>query len=227
MVPNNNQQFGPTDQANFSADNGSPKNHGYRMIFITVVVILIAIGGFIVSRNENLQQVIKNTVPSNNPSGDTTTASYVAPPVSSIANRELPWVEITSANGQSVSQNQELVLMVNASSAGKDITGYDVLLAIDPNQFEVQSITSEVAGFSILQFEKGTHVAITGIKELGQNNPSIFNETPLLKITVKPVKRGEATVSVLLEQENEKTMLVDTEVNPITPQVGSLKVNVQ
>ncbi len=227
MVPNNNQQFGPTDQANFSMDNGQ-KKHGYRMILITGIVIFIAIGGFLVARNENLQQVIKNTLPvSNNPSEESGISNYVAPQASAIANREVPWVEITAENGTEASLNQPFTFIVKASSGGKDITGYDVLLAIDPNQFEIQSISSEVPSFSILQFEKGTHVSVTGIKELGQNEPTIFNDTPILKVTVKPIKREATTISVLLEQDKEKTMLVDTEVNPITPQVGSLEVEVK
>lgn len=226
MEPNNNKQFGPTDKTDFSMDN-SPNNHGYRMILITGIVALIAIGGFFILRNENLQQVIKNTVPSTTtPSEDVTTSSYVAPPVSTIASRDNPWVEI-SADTTSISQNKPFTFTVRASSAGKDITGYDILLAIDPNEFQIQSITSEVASFSILQFEKGTHVTVTGIKALGQNDPSIFNDTAILKVTVNPMKRGASTLSVLLTQGNEKTMLVDTEVIPITPQVGSLQVEVK
>ncbi len=228
MVPNNSQQFGSTDSANFSMDNNSPKKHGYRMIFITGVVILIAIGGFLVSRNENLQQVIKNTVPSSNTSSqDSVASSYVPPPASVIANRELPWVEIVQAEESAISQNQPFTVTVRASSGGKDIAGYDVLLAIDPSQFEIQSITSELDSFSILQFEKGTHVTVTGIKDLGQNDPTIFSETPILTVTLKPIKKGATTISVLLQQDKEQTILVDTDVVPITPQVGSLSVDVQ
>lgn len=227
MEPNNDQPFGPTDKSNASMES-LPKNHGYRMIFITVIVILIAIGGFVVSRNENLQQVIKNTVPSSETtSQNPNSTGYVAPSASVIENRELPWVEIVQANQGGASVNQPLNLIVRASSGGKDITGYDVLLAIDPAQFKVESITSQLEGFSILQFEKGTHVTITGIKDLGANDPTIFSETPLLSVVLTPIKQGDSTVSVLLEQEKEKTMLVDTEVNAITPQVGSLTVSVQ
>jgi hypothetical protein len=226
MVPNN-QQFGPTDQTNFSMENSS-KNHRLRMIVITAIVILIAIGGYFLSRNDNVQQVIKNTVPSSSsPEGDASETGYKAPSASVIENRQLPWVEIAQANGSGASVGQPLNLVVKASSGGKDIAGYDVLLAIDPAQFEIQSITSELASFSILKFEKGTHVTITGIKGLGQNDPTIFNETPLLLVILKPIKKGESTVSVLLGQDKEKTMLVDTEVEPLTPQVGSLSVSIK
>jgi hypothetical protein len=228
MVPNNTQQFGSTDSANFSMDNNSPKKHGYRMILITGVVILIAIGGYLVSRNENLQQVIKNTVPSSNsPSQDSVASSYVPQPASVVTNRELPWVEIVQADETAVSQNQPFTVTVRASSGGKDIAGYDVLLAIDPSQFEIQSIASELESFSILQFEKGTHVTVTGIKNLGQNEPTVFSETPILSVTLKPIKKGAATISVLLQQDKEQTILVDTDVVPVTPQVGSLSVEVQ
>jgi hypothetical protein len=204
------------------------KKQGYRMIFITVIVILIAICGFMVAKNENLQQVLKNTVPSNStPTQDTVRAPFVAPDVSAITNRQIPWVEVTSDTGTNLSQNTPFTFTVKGSSGGKDITGYDVLLAIDPTMFEIVSIDSAIPAFSILKFEKGSHVTITGIKDLGQNEPSIFNDTMILKVTVKPIQKGNSTLSVLLTNKHEKTIFVDTEVNPITPQVGSLAVSVQ
>ena len=228
MEPNNNSQFGSTDAVNFSIENNSPKKHGFRMILITGVVILIAIGGFWVSRNKNLQQVIKNTVPySKTATTDSDMSAYVPPPASVIANRQLPWVEIVRTDEADVSLNQPFTIIIRASSGGKDIAGYDVLLAIDPNQFEVQSVTSALESFSILKFEKGTHITVTGIKDLGKNDPTILNETPIISITLKPIKTGEGNLSVLLTQNKEKTILVDTEVVPITPQVGSLKVDVK
>lgn len=227
MVPNNNQQFGPTDTTNFSIEKPSG-NHGYRMIFITVIVVLIAIGGFWISRNENLQQVIKNTIPSSNvPEADSNRSSYVAPVASTIANREIPWVDIVQSDTGMPTLNQPTTFTVRASSGGKDIAGYDILLAIDPNLFEIQSITSAFPSFSILQFERGTHITVNGLKDIGKNDPVILNETALITVTVKPIKKGKTTVSVLLQQDLEKTMLVDTEVTPITPQVGSLEIEVK
>lgn len=224
-MADNNQQYGPVDSVGINDIDQPNKNHSYRMIIITVVVILIAIGGLIISQNENLQQTMKRTL-TGGQGGETTTGQPIPLlEVSSIESRDRAWVEIVPA-ADSYSLEDIVQLKVKGFSEGRDISGYDLLITLDPEIFELESVSTSIPGFTVFPFDNGQYIAITAIKDLGQNEPTILNETDMLTIELKPKKKGTGVVSVALENEKEKTQLVDVDVQVLIPQVGSAEVQI-
>lgn len=205
-------------------------HHSYRMIFITGVVLLVLLGGVVVLRDEKLQTRVKeafklNTVPGNDVNRDNDTPKVK---VTTISNRNEPWVEVVSAEENTqYTVGEEIVLYVKAGTGTKDISGYDVLLAIDEQMFETVSISSEKENFQIFQFAKDDHITITGIKSLQDKTATTFNDETLLKIVLKGKNPGVGVVSIYPSQGKEKTQFVDTQVTPITPQIGSLEIEVK
>jgi len=215
-----NQSYGPIDSSQMISEPAQPR-HNYRMIFITITVLLIALGGYIVLTNAELkvrmQEALHLVTPKTAPNTNKETLELFA---SDITDRSLPWVEVTSPDTDA-SVGQEVAVTINAFSGGKDITGYDLLIGIDPAQFEVVSITSELPSFQIQTFDRGMYHAVTGIKNLQSQDPTLFNDTPLVKVVIKPKTTGEGVVTVLSTKGQERTQLVDKDVVIIEPQVGS------
>ncbi|QQS43284.1 hypothetical protein IPM65_03925 [Candidatus Roizmanbacteria bacterium] len=216
-----NQSYGPVDSAQMISEPAHPQ-HNYRMIFITITVLLIAFGGYIVLTNDGLKARMKEALhlvsPKTEPTTNKETLELFA---SEITDRSQPWVEV-KAPEQEATVGQEVELTVNAFSGGKDITGYDLLIGIDPSQYEVVSITSELPSFQIQAFDRGMYRAVTGIKNLQSQDPTLFNDTPLVKVVLEPKTTGEGVVTVLTTKGQERTQLVDKDVVIIEPQVGSV-----
>lgn len=221
-----NPQYGPVDSVGINDMDQPNKKHGYRMIIITVIVILVAIGGFLISQNENLQQTMKRTLMGDQ-SGETTTTGQPIPmlEVSSIASRDAAWIEITPTQ-ESVGINSNVKFTVTGFSEGRDITGYDLLITIDPEMFELESVSTAIPGFTVFPFNNGEYIAITAIKDLGQNDPTVLNNTEMLTMEFKAKKKGRGIVSGVLENDQEKTQLVDVNVQVLSPQIGSAEVQI-
>lgn len=223
-----NTQFGPVDAATVPPVEPPKQHHRYRMILVTGIVILVGISGIVVSQNTNLQQIIKNSTGSSGaPTDNGQSPGENGMMASTIAERTQPWIEITSKEGKTTyMMNENITLKISGFSQGKDITGYDLVLPIDTTMFEVVSTTSVMPGFSIFEFDKGSYRTVTGIKDVGVQDVTAFDNTALVEIVLKPKKQGTSTIG-FSEQGKEKTQFVDSEVNVIVPQGGSLQVEVQ
>lgn len=215
-----NNSYGPVDSAQMISEPAHTQ-HNYRMIFITITVLLIALGGYIVLTNEGLkarmQEALHLVSPKTEPNTNKETLELFA---SEITDRSQPWVEVKAPESDA-SVGEAVEVTVNAYSAGKDITGYDLLIGIDPNQYDIMSITSELESFQIQAFDRGMYQAVTGIKNLQAQDPTLFNDTPLVKVVLKPKTTGEGVITVLSTKGQERTQLVDKDVVIIEPQVGS------
>ena len=215
-----NQSYGPVDSAQMISEP-APTQHKYRMILITVVVLLIALGGFIVLTNESLkgrmQEALHLVSPKTEPNTNRETLELFA---SEITDRSQPWVEVKAPDTEAA-VGEEVAVTIYAFSGGKDITGYDLLIGIDPTQYEVVNITSELPSFQIQTFDRGMYHAVTGIKNLQAQDPTLFNDTALVKVVLKPKTSGESVITVLATKCQERTQLVDKDVIIIEPQVGS------
>lgn len=215
-----NQSYGPIASSQMISEPPQQR-HNYRMIFITIIVLLIALGGYTVLTNANLkarmQEALLLVTPQSEPNTNKETLELFA---SDISDRSLPWIEVRSPDADA-SVGQEVTVTINAFSGGKDITGYDLLIGIDPAQYEVISITSELPSFQLQTFDRGMYHAVTGIKNLQSQEATLFDDTPLVKVVVKPKTTGEGVVTVLSTKGQERTQLVDKDVVIIEPQVGS------
>lgn len=215
-----NQSYGPIDSSQMISEPAHA-HHNYRMILITVIVLLIALGGYMVLTNRDLkarmQESLHLVTPKTEPNTNKETLELFA---SEITDRSIPWVEVKAPDTEAA-VGEEIAVTVHAFSGGKDITGYDLLIGIDPAQFEVVSITSELPSFQIQAFDQGMYRAVTGIKNLQSQDATIFNDTPLVKVVVKSKTTEDGVITVLSSKGQERTQLVDKDVVIIEPQVGS------
>ncbi|CAN5242598.1 hypothetical protein BH09PAT2_BH09PAT2_07820 [soil metagenome] len=222
--------YGSIDSVNLNSDNKNPK-HGYRMVLITVVVLLVAIGGILVSQRENLQQILKGTKPAavtpKYPVTTGTTASPIEIPSSKIADRQVPWLEVSSADGTKLAVGETKTLYIKGTTGDRDVTGYDMLIAYDTSKIEVQSITSALTDYQIFKFDRGNHTTVTGIKNFQKREPIMFNNVNILQVVVKAKQQGKTVVSLHKNDGQEKTQIVDSEVKVIEPQIGSLELTIQ
>lgn len=230
-IKNNNQQFGPLEGAKTSSvENETPKKGNYRMIIITVVVLFIGISGFLVLTNANIkQQLIGRFTPNVGGGGAARDNNSVPVPTGDekSIDKNLPWIDIVSAEpGQTYSTADTVTLYVDASSGTADITGFDVLINMDKEYFELVDVTSELPNFQIFKFNNENHVSVTGIKDIEDQGQSIFENARLLKLTLKPKKSGTSTVSIVPAFDKEVTQLVDVNVQVVKPQAGSEQVTV-
>lgn len=227
MADDANKQYGPVDSVPLNDIDQPNKKQGYRMIIITVVVILIAIGGIMISRNENLQQTIKRTLQGDKSGGTTSTGQPIPMlEVSSIESRDRAWLEVIPEK-TTYSQNENVKLAINGFSEGHDITGYDILVTLDSEMFDLVGVSTEIPGFTVFPFNNGQYIAITAIKDIGENEPSVFDNTKMLTIELKPKKKGQGIISVAVSNDKEKTQLVDTNVQVLVPQIQSATVQIQ
>ncbi len=227
MALDDNSQYGPVDSVKMNDVDEPNKHHSYRMIIITVIVILIAIGGFIIAQNENLQQTMKRTLSLGGDGGESITGRSV-PDVteSSIASRDRSWMEIVPEKS-TYTTSETVTLTINGYTEGRDITGYDVLLTLDTDIFELQSVSTAIPGFTVFPFDNDGYIAITAIKDIGENEPTILDGTEMLTVELKPKKKGTGVISIALENDKEKTQFVDVNVEVLVPQIGSAQVEIQ
>lgn len=225
-MENQNQSYGPLNSQNMISEK-KHSIHTFRMTFITIVVLLIALGGYIVLSNQNLKVQVQKTlklVPSNPEKN--TEFNDIDFFVSEIQDRAIPWVEVR-VDQKNVSLGEEVKVILYGFSGGKDISGYDILIGLDPEVFEVVSIISELPGFQIFQFDKGMYYSVTGIKDIQKKDPTVFEDTPLISVILKPKQKGEHVVTLLSSKDKEQTQFVDNDVQVLKPQIGSVFLTVK
>ena len=232
-IKNTDQQYGPLDGMKVSSvENETPKKGSYRMILITAVVILIGISGYLMLTNNSIKQQLQARIPFNISGGggavNDNNTSVVVPEGNDVSiDKSKAWLDIVPENaGQTYTMSDNVVLYVDAASGGQDITGYDALLSYDRAYFDLVEVNSAVPNFKIFKFDNKTHTSITGIKDVDDQSQSIFDNTHLLKLTLKPKQKGVSKVSIAATAGRETTQLVDVNVVVIKPQLGSEQVSV-
>ncbi len=228
-MTDNKQSYGSIDSVNLN--NNKNSKHGYRMILITLVVLLVAVGGVLVSQRENLQQILKGKtsepMQENKAAEKGSMPQAINVPMSTIKDRQVPWLEVTTDDNSSMTVGGTKTIYIKGTSANRDITGYDMLIAYDPTVLEVVSVNSVLPDYEIFKFDRGDHMTITGIKNFKKREPVTFNGENILQMVVKAKKQGNSVVSLNSSMGQEKTQLVDAEVKVIEPQIGSIQLEIQ
>jgi hypothetical protein len=125
---------------------------------------------------------------------------------------------------------EPIQMSVYGFSTDKEIVGYDMLLGVDTDVFTVASVTSKAPGYQIFDFDKGTYRSITGIKDLQATETTQFNDTQLIVVELIPKRAGSSVITVLATKGQEKTQFVyeeGTEVRSVTPQIGSVQLEIE
>lgn len=208
--------------------NEKPKNHSYRMILVTVIVILLGIGGYVVVSNPALKNQVKQKLNlMQKEEGVSTDSEELSLFASVITDRNSPWMEVKSTT--TVQVGQPVQITVHGFSADKEVVGYDMLLGIDTEAFSVVSVTSKAPGFQIFDFDKGIYRSVTGIKDLQATEKTLFNNTELVIVELMPKRAGKSVVTILSTKGQEKSQFVyeeGAEVRSVVPQIGSVELEI-
>lgn len=110
---------------------------------------------------------------------------------------------------QVVLENEDITLTIKVDSKNRDITAFDILVNYDMEGLTYVKSESLIEGFNLYDYQNGNTISVTGIKTLTNKAENIFNQTPIIKVTFKPLKKGSYTFSIPSEVGSEKTQLVD------------------
>lgn len=236
MDENKNKSYGEIDSSEMVNEESSyTEDNKKKMISISVVVLLIAAVGYFAFSSGYLNMdgtddiVVDDKIVEDNTSDQTDTTApeveedYMQEP-SSIEDRSLPWAELSGQTEATVGENVELT--VSASSAGKDVAGYDMLIVVDTDKFDIVNVTSDLSDFSLRFFDRKRYVSITAFKDINAKTPTILDDTKILSVVLKPKMTGSYELGVSPSVGNEVTQFVDTSVSVIKPQTSSLMLNV-
>ena len=70
-------------------------------------------------------------------------------------------------------------------------------------------------------------MTITGIKNFKQRQPIMFKGGDIVQLIVKAKTQGKTTITLNPKMGQEKTQLVDANVQVIEPQIGSIQLEIQ
>ncbi|OGK12653.1 hypothetical protein A3C98_03230 [Candidatus Roizmanbacteria bacterium RIFCSPHIGHO2_02_FULL_37_15] len=123
--------------------------------------------------------------------------------------------------------DKALDLEIVADSSGSTIVGYDIILKFEPDQVEIISATSLLPDFSVFPIERSDHYIVTGAKKLDSDEPSVFANTQILRLTVMPKVTGSLNLKLIDAIDLEKSQMVDNESKILTPQLGEVTLEIE
>lgn len=190
------------------------KPHFKIMIYIVVFIVCFGLAALLLSQGTSK----KVTLPFAN--------SAVTPTVA-VANGTK--MDLVTASGmQNYSMNQDVELTVKADTNNIAVTGYDMLFLYDPNSISIVKVTSADPTFDIFTFNNKGYVSITGTKKLSVSAPSLFSNSSILSIVVRPVKAGSTPVIIAPQIGREKTKFVDDKANIVVPELNkAVQLNIK
>ena len=101
----------------------------------------------------------------------------------------------------------ELPVLLN--SVGKDVTGFDAVVTYDSVMLTLDTVTRVREGFDIYPKKANGRVTVTGLKQLGNNTPAVFANTPVVKLRFTPKVKGTTTLRIQPTVEKDTSKIVD------------------
>lgn len=132
---------------------------------------------------------------------------------------------ISSAGGVRLSKSSPVTVQVQASSQGRQVVGYDVVVTYDKTGFNFVKAASLMDDFKIYSYDRPTYVSLSAIKSLQDSKVTTWNNQSLVELTFQPKKAGTYTFS-LTPIGKEASKLVDEKAQAIYPSTGQLQLEV-
>ena len=190
-------------------ENNKKKHTTTRLIFL---VLVIAFAVFLVILNQPKQKPGKKQI---------SPGEIIPTPV---VLTEGSFSLQSGQTDQNENQNKAIELEVVADSNKKSIVGYDIVIKYEKGAVEILSVESLLSDFDVYPLEKNDHFIITGAKKLESNETIVFENTPILKLTVLPKKTEELILNVADKLGLERSQMVDEKTNILVPLVGEIKL---
>ncbi|MBI4973289.1 hypothetical protein HZC27_01630 [Candidatus Roizmanbacteria bacterium] len=180
---------------------------------IIAFILLVVLGAFVYFSTQ------KNTSAPIRPNRVTSTVPTVTPrPV-------IGTMTISSSGGARFSKSSPVTLQVQASSQGRQVVGYDVVVTYDKAGFDFVKATSLMEDFKIYSYDRPTYVSLSAIKSLQDNKVATWTNQALVDLTFQPKKAGTFSFS-LAPVGKEASKLVDEKAEGIYPSTGQLQLEV-
>lgn len=123
--------------------------------------------------------------------------------------------------------DSNLNLNIVADSAEENISAYDVLMSYDPLAFDFVEAKSLDPAFQAYSYKKDNRLSLTVVKTSQDSTPSIFKNTPVIKITFKPKKIGQFAFTIMPGFDKETTKLVNEKTEVVYPEVNEVNLIVK
>lgn len=126
-----------------------------------------------------------------------------------------------------VTMEKNVDFNIVADSAGENISAYDVLVAYDPLAFEYVEAVSLDSNFQAYSYKKDNRLTLTVVKTSQDLTPSIFKNTPVIKLTFKPKKLGQYEFTILSSYDRETTKFVNDQTEVVNPELNEVNLIVK
>lgn len=123
--------------------------------------------------------------------------------------------------------NTPLELDIVATSDQKSIVGYDVVVKFEEGTLEVASAKSLLPDFDLYPAKKSDHYILTGTKKLESVDPTVLDNTAIVRLTLVPKSKGELLLTIADRLGLEKSQMVDEETKVLLPRVGQITLEIQ
>lgn len=201
-------------------NNMEPQKNQHKLFFVSLFSVLflifVLLTVLVLSSKKNIKkpEAMSTTVPSVMPT-----------PSPEIGNGQM----ILNTSRAPVTQNTMIPVTVEASSAGKAITGYDLILKYDPAYIQVVSHTNKNANFTIYKTDKQKQgmAIFTGTKNFNATS-QVLDNNELFDIQLKALKPGSTKVDIeYVPGSKADSNLVDTENKDILGRVAGIVVTIE
>mgnify|MGYP001601606441 CR=1 FL=1 len=190
-----------------------PSSQRSPLFAIIALILLVILGVFVYFSTQ------KKTSAPIRPTRTTSTIPTVTPrPV-------IGAMTISSSGGVRFSKSSPITLQVQASSQGRQVVGYDVVVTYDKTGFDFVKATSLMDDFKIYSYYRPTYVSLSAIKSLQDIKVATWDNQSLMELTFQPKKVGSYSFS-LAPVGKETSKLVDEKAQAIYPSTGQLQLEV-
>ncbi len=130
-------------------------------------------------------------------------------------------------DNKSYSLNDQIKVFLIADSQNKNISGFDLILNFNKENFAFVKVNPLSSDFDIYPSLEDDRLILTGVKSLKtEENPIVFNNMKLLEIVFKPKKSGSFDLILEDQYMRNKTKMVDEKTNILEPKLFNLNLKI-
>jgi hypothetical protein len=190
-------------------ENNKIKTKSNFFFFLAVISVIIAFSFFLLSQNNNQKKVI------------TVKPSPVIKPLT------IGSLILQASDKKTVRPvNKVFDLVLNASSEGHNVVGYDLVMKYDGTAFTLIDYSSLLSNFKIYTFNKENYFITTGLKELNDTSVSPFKSTPILKFVFQAKQKGRYSFVIEPFLGKDKTQMVDDNTKILNPSINQFVIEI-
>lgn len=131
---------------------------------------------------------------------------------------------------ESYSLSENVTVTLEASSAERNIVGFDIVFYYDPLSFDFIEAKSSLADFKIYTYNRGNYLLLTSVKSIGSETPTVLGNATasqaVAELVFKPRKVGKQNFSLRSSAEKDTTNLVTDQTEVLNPSLTDVSVEI-